>query len=91
MIFLSGIRVEPDAFEEMFAEADATGHGKIAFPEFMAMMGRRMKQVYFSTTHIIALRCSALSESVSIFQRKKKLARTCVIFDALLFTTFVKF
>jgi len=39
-----GIRVEPDAFEEMFSEADATGQGKIHFPEFMAMMGRRMKQ-----------------------------------------------
>jgi hypothetical protein len=42
-----GVRVEPDAFEEMFAEADVTGHGKIAFPEFMSMMSRRMKQVIF--------------------------------------------
>ena len=29
----------------MFAEADATGSGSIGFPEFMSMMGRRMKQV----------------------------------------------
>jgi len=46
-----GIRVEPESFEEMFNEADATGHGKIAFPEFMAMMGRRMKQT--STEEIL--------------------------------------
>jgi len=38
------IRVEPDGFDEMFKEADATGGGKVAFPEFMAMMQRRMKQ-----------------------------------------------
>jgi len=38
------IRVEPDAFDEMFKEADATGGGKIGFPEFMAMMSKRMKQ-----------------------------------------------
>jgi hypothetical protein len=32
----------------MFSEADATGNGKIAFPEFLSMMGRRMKQVRLS-------------------------------------------
>lgn len=39
-----GVRVEPSAFEEMFKEADATEQGKIGFPEFLSMMGRRMKQ-----------------------------------------------
>eukprot|EP00026_Physarum_polycephalum_P015425 Phypoly_transcript_16101.p1 GENE.Phypoly_transcript_16101~~Phypoly_transcript_16101.p1 ORF type:complete len:166 (+),score=14.05 Phypoly_transcript_16101:238-735(+) len=39
-----GVRVEPAAFNEMFNEADATGNGKIQFPEFLSMMGRRMKQ-----------------------------------------------
>lgn len=38
------LRVEQQAFNEMFAEADATGNGKIAFPEFLSMMARRMKQ-----------------------------------------------
>lgn len=49
------MRVEPDQFEEMFAEADATGHGKIAFPEFMAMMGRRMKQVQLDPDRFLQL------------------------------------
>ena len=42
---IAGVRVEPSAFEEMFKEADATEQGKIGFPEFLSMMGRRMKQV----------------------------------------------
>lgn len=53
--------MEPSAFEEMFKEADATGSGKIGFPEFMSMMGRRMKQVplYPHTFAIQFLVCMA--------------------------------
>eukprot|EP01110_Echinostelium_bisporum_P005436 TRINITY_DN23300_c0_g1_i1.p1 TRINITY_DN23300_c0_g1~~TRINITY_DN23300_c0_g1_i1.p1 ORF type:complete len:162 (+),score=54.82 TRINITY_DN23300_c0_g1_i1:130-615(+) len=39
-----GVYVSSEQFDEMFAEADATGSGGIGFPEFMSMMGRRMKQ-----------------------------------------------
>eukprot|EP01113_Clastostelium_recurvatum_P043907 TRINITY_DN733_c0_g1_i1.p1 TRINITY_DN733_c0_g1~~TRINITY_DN733_c0_g1_i1.p1 ORF type:complete len:158 (-),score=48.33 TRINITY_DN733_c0_g1_i1:147-620(-) len=39
-----GIRVEEGSFDEMFKEGDSSGQGKIAFPEFMSMMQKRMKQ-----------------------------------------------
>ncbi|EGG24391.1 Regulatory myosin light chain [Cavenderia fasciculata] len=39
-----GIFVTAENFDEMFAEADTTKTGGIAFPEFMSMMSRRMKQ-----------------------------------------------
>ena len=39
-----GVFVSSEQLDEMFAEADATGSGAIGFPEFMTMMGKRMKQ-----------------------------------------------
>ncbi|EFA77079.1 Regulatory myosin light chain [Heterostelium album PN500] len=38
------IFVTQEQLDEMFAEADMTKTGGIAFPEFMSMMSRRMKQ-----------------------------------------------
>jgi hypothetical protein len=45
LLLLAGVFVSSEQLDEMFAEADATGSGSIGFPEFMSMMGRRMKQV----------------------------------------------
>jgi len=39
-----GVKVSAKQIDEMFKEADATGNGKIGFPEFMNMMARKMKK-----------------------------------------------
>ena len=39
-----GVRISDDEFDKAFAEADSAGDGKLDFPEFVNMMGQRMRQ-----------------------------------------------
>lgn len=39
-----GVRISDDEFAKAFAEADSGGDGNLDFPEFVNMMGQRMRQ-----------------------------------------------
>ncbi len=57
MSYITAVFVTNEQLDEMFKEADATGSGGIGFPEFMNMMGRRMKQVWSHPSLFILLPC----------------------------------